>query len=185
MDYGPWGSSVRRISQARILQWVVIFFSRAFSWPRDRTHVSCLGKWILYQWATREAHLHCTDKDRAWPLRQLCSGATKDTQICIHLSVTRHPAQLSVSAVHTSSNHAAGAPALKDLHLYCQPAFQHPEPCPACHVCLRSVEWWVEERWLCLRLSSLWFYLHWVFSLKEKKKKKTLLIWSAEVLPLL
>ena len=52
-------------------------------------------------------------------------------------------------------------------------------------MCLRSVEWWVEERWLCLRLSfSLWFYLHWVFSLKEKKTK-TLLIWLTEVLPLL
>ena len=30
-------------SQARILEWVAISFSRGSSWPRDWTHVSCLG----------------------------------------------------------------------------------------------------------------------------------------------
>ena len=30
------------------------FFSRGFSWPRDRTHVFCTGRWILYHWAARE-----------------------------------------------------------------------------------------------------------------------------------
>ena len=33
----PAGSSVHRISQARIMQWVVIPFSRRSSRPRDRT----------------------------------------------------------------------------------------------------------------------------------------------------
>ena len=36
------GSSIHGISQAGILEWVAIFFSRGFSWPRDWTHVSCL-----------------------------------------------------------------------------------------------------------------------------------------------
>ena len=37
----PWtGSSVRGISQARILELVAISFSRGSSLPRDRTHVS-------------------------------------------------------------------------------------------------------------------------------------------------
>ena len=36
------------ISQAWILEWVVIPFSRDSSQPRDRTHVSCIGRWILY-----------------------------------------------------------------------------------------------------------------------------------------
>ena len=36
------GSSVHGISQGGILEWVAIFFSRGFSWPRDWTHVSCL-----------------------------------------------------------------------------------------------------------------------------------------------
>ena len=54
MDYSPPGSSVHRILQARILQWVVISFSRESSWPKDWNHVSCLLRWqqILYHWAT-------------------------------------------------------------------------------------------------------------------------------------
>ena len=41
------GSSVHGISQARILEWVAISFSRGSSWPRDWT---CLlpCRWILY-----------------------------------------------------------------------------------------------------------------------------------------
>ena len=34
-------SSVHGILHARILEWVAISFSRASSWPRDRTRVSC------------------------------------------------------------------------------------------------------------------------------------------------
>ena len=51
------GSSVHGISQAKILEWVAISFSRASSWPRDQTCVSCIGRWILYRWATREGPL--------------------------------------------------------------------------------------------------------------------------------
>ena len=36
------GSSVHRILQARILEWVDIPFSRASSQPRDQTWVSCI-----------------------------------------------------------------------------------------------------------------------------------------------
>ena len=42
MDYSPPGSSVLGISQARILEWVAIPFSRASSWPRDGTRISCI-----------------------------------------------------------------------------------------------------------------------------------------------
>ena len=34
---------VHGIFQARILKWVAISFSRGSSWPRDRTHVSCVS----------------------------------------------------------------------------------------------------------------------------------------------
>ena len=37
------GSSVRRISYARILEWAVITSSRGSSWPGDRTRVSTIG----------------------------------------------------------------------------------------------------------------------------------------------
>ena len=43
MAYSPAGSSVHRISQARILEWVAISFSRGTSQPRDRTHISCIS----------------------------------------------------------------------------------------------------------------------------------------------
>ena len=55
----PLGSSVHGISQARILERVAISFSRESSWPRDRTHVSCIGRRIFfYPWATWEAQQH-------------------------------------------------------------------------------------------------------------------------------
>ena len=57
MNCIPPGSSAHGISQARISEWVAISFSRGSSWPRDRTCISCTGRWILYHWATWEAQL--------------------------------------------------------------------------------------------------------------------------------
>ena len=46
------GSSVHRILQARILEWVAISFSRGSSWPRNWTRVSCIaGRWFT-NWIT-------------------------------------------------------------------------------------------------------------------------------------
>ena len=53
MDCSPPGSSVHGIFQARILEQVVISYSRGSSQPRDRTHISgisCIGKWVLYHY---------------------------------------------------------------------------------------------------------------------------------------
>ena len=61
LDCSPPGSSIHRISKARILEWVGIYFSRGSSQPRDWTHISCsffqsfqhtelmglLGGWVL------------------------------------------------------------------------------------------------------------------------------------------
>ena len=55
MDCSPPGSSVHGILQVRILEWVAISFSRGSSQPRDWTSVSCIGRQILYHWATWEA----------------------------------------------------------------------------------------------------------------------------------
>ena len=41
--------------QAWILEWVAISYFRGSSWPRNRTHLSCFGQWILYRWVTWEA----------------------------------------------------------------------------------------------------------------------------------
>ena len=58
MDCSPPASSVHGISQVRILKWVAISFSRGSSQLRDWTPVSCIGRQILYHWATREAHTY-------------------------------------------------------------------------------------------------------------------------------
>jgi len=56
MDCSPPASSVHGILQARILEWVATCFSRESSQPRGQTHVSCIGRWVLYHWVTWEAH---------------------------------------------------------------------------------------------------------------------------------
>ena len=48
LDCSPQGSSYHGIFQARIWEWVVIDFSRGFSWPRDQTHVSYIGRQIFF-----------------------------------------------------------------------------------------------------------------------------------------
>ena len=59
-DCSPPGSSVPGILQARTLEWVTISSSRGSFQPRGRTHISCIsciGRQILYCWATLEAPL--------------------------------------------------------------------------------------------------------------------------------
>ena len=48
MDCRLPSSSVHRIFQARILEWVAISSSRGSSRARDRTLTSCTGRQILY-----------------------------------------------------------------------------------------------------------------------------------------
>ena len=50
MDCSPPGSSVYGISKVR-LKWVAISSSRGSSWTRNQTHVSFIGRWVLYHWA--------------------------------------------------------------------------------------------------------------------------------------
>ena len=54
MDCSLPGTSVHRIFQARVLEWVAIPFSRGSSWPRDRIPVFCTAGRFLTIWATRE-----------------------------------------------------------------------------------------------------------------------------------
>ena len=55
MDCSPPGSTVHRILQARILEWVIISFSRGSSRPRDRTGVSYIAGRLFTVWTTRKA----------------------------------------------------------------------------------------------------------------------------------
>ena len=58
MDCSLRVSSVQGILQATILEWVAIFFSRVFSQPRQRIHISCtssIAGRFFTNWASREA----------------------------------------------------------------------------------------------------------------------------------
>ena len=55
MDCSLPGSSVHRILQASILEWITIPFSRGSSLPRDWTWISCIAGRFFTVWATREA----------------------------------------------------------------------------------------------------------------------------------
>ena len=57
MNCSPSSSSLQGILQARILEWVVISFSRASSWPRDWNQVSFIASRFFTIWATRELSL--------------------------------------------------------------------------------------------------------------------------------
>ena len=55
MNCIPPGFSFYGILQVRILECVAISFFSGSLGLRDQTHISCIGKPILYHWATREA----------------------------------------------------------------------------------------------------------------------------------
>ena len=55
MDYSLPGSSVHGTSKARMLEWIAIPSFRGSSWTRDRTHISYIGRQILYHWAAWES----------------------------------------------------------------------------------------------------------------------------------
>ena len=51
MDCNPPDLLVHRIFQAGTLEWVSISFSRESSWPRDRSSISCIGRWVFHYYA--------------------------------------------------------------------------------------------------------------------------------------
>ena len=74
------GSSVHGIFQTRILEWVAISFSRRSSWPRDGTFISCISRWILYCWATRE--------DLFLLLHKICSHLQSTSSFVTYLRIS-------------------------------------------------------------------------------------------------
>ena len=58
MDCSLPSFSVHGILQARVLEWIVIPFSRGSSWPRDWTQASCIAGRFFTIWATREARYY-------------------------------------------------------------------------------------------------------------------------------
>ena len=68
MDYGLPDSSVHGILQARILECVVIPFSRGSSQPKDLMYVSCIAGGFFTIQATREAQERQSISNK-WPMK--------------------------------------------------------------------------------------------------------------------
>ena len=92
MDCSTPGSSVHEISQARVLEWVAISFSRGSFPLRDRTQVSHIAGRFFTIWDTREAHINAkwdlnspfVDSPRPmWALNILLKHLTKEKDIRI------------------------------------------------------------------------------------------------------
>ena len=107
MDYSSPGFSVCGIFQAKILEWVAIFFSRRSSRPRDQTrvsYISCIGRQILYYSRhQRSLYLDITSKKLKKKKTQktknpILSSVQKicEIQLCFHwnfLETTRRGCQ--------------------------------------------------------------------------------------------
>ena len=101
----PARSSIHGISQARILEWVAISFSRAFFYPRNRTQVSCIAGRLFTDWAT------CT----AWPVFLDLSPLPWRTH---HLHVSSNPHHLTPKLKCSQSAHQ-NPRSLRCLFLLC------------------------------------------------------------------
>ena len=77
-------SSVHRILQARILEWVALSFSRVSSLPRNGTWVFCIGRWILYYWVT---YTSIKQKKKGKKLKQIKGGSSKSQDERITLTL--------------------------------------------------------------------------------------------------
>ena len=127
MDCRPKGSSVHEILQAEILGWVDISFSVGSSQSKDQTRISffsCIGRWILYHWATWEAQVSCNNYNNKYPfhdfnlpilseqsfnffLRENCLRITVKIFL-LHLSFLKHQVwsqKLSRYIIHYTFNH--------------------------------------------------------------------------------
>ena len=106
MDCSLPGSSAPGIFQAKIPEWVAISFSRGSSPPRDQTHISCIGRWVLYHWATGEAPKFLIGLDKSLtPLT--CWTMTK---IHINCSCSFQQPLLPVSRTQSSAKGLASCP---------------------------------------------------------------------------
>ena len=77
MDWSLPGFSVHGISQARILEWLAISFSRGSSWPRDQTWVSCIAGGFFTIWATNKPQ-------QPWHMKKESDAAEVTWHACMH-----------------------------------------------------------------------------------------------------
>ena len=85
MDYNPPGSFVHGIFQARILERIAMPSSRESSQPRHGTHISCIGKQILYHCSTWEACLRYGRLQIVWQAQVRSQSSKEPTVLKVFL----------------------------------------------------------------------------------------------------
>ena len=151
------GSSVHRIFQSRILEWVVISSPRGCSRLRNQTHVSfpsCIGRWILYHCATWEAQrMHSV---------QFCSvQSLSRVQLFVTPWITAHQASLSITNSRSSLRRTSIESVMPSSHLVlCRPLFLLP-PIPP------NIRVFSNESTLCMRWPKYWSFSFSIIPSKE------------------
>ena len=104
IDCSPPGSSVCRILQARILEWVAMS-SRGSSWPRDGnpSHISCTDRQVLYHWrhlgSPRKADARCNTTATTQIRTEVAALTTQSTN---HYTISAHRTPMTVSVDYSS-----------------------------------------------------------------------------------
>ena len=162
MDYSLPGFSVHAISQARILEWVAISFPRGSFWPRNWTQVSCIDRWILYCWATKEANRNesSTGPNSASLLLRISVSSVQSlsrVRLFETPRITAHQASLSITNSRSSLKLTSIELVMPSSHLIlCRPLLLLP-PIP------RSIRVFSNESTLHMRWPKYWsFSLAWV-----------------------
>ena len=139
MDFSPPGSSVCGISQAIILEWVAVSFSMGSSWLRDWLYVSCIGRRILYHWASWEALTVCISSVQFSSVAQSCPNSLRPHES----QHARPPCPSPTPRVHWVSDAIQPSHPLSSLLL--------PSIFP-------SIRVFSNESTLCLRWPKYWSY---------------------------
>ena len=156
IDCSPPSSSVHGISQARILEWVVMPSSRRPSRPRDQTCISCIScidRQIHYCWATREANVYLTQFSSVQSLSHVWLFATPCTAAHqASLSITNSRSLLKLMSIELvmPSNHLT----------LCRPLLLPPSIFP-------SIRVFSNESVLCIRWPKYWTTT-WLTPIKTK-----------------
>ena len=188
MHCHPTRSSVHEISQARILEWVAISFSRGSSQPRDQTIVSCIGSWVLYYWATWEASLITQFLTSVLPV--VCiepglltiSGLWPYTAwVCFHLAdsggASRFCSSLLAFGEHFWTTHDELA--TSSTALLCIPIIPIAPPLVSPHLTMRS---WGQGQSLSLPwVSCLIFGGPWIVTGRTDAEAKVPILWPPDV----
>ena len=114
VDCSPPGSSVRGILQARILEWVVIPFSRRSSQPRDQTWVSCTaGRFCLSEPPSSHQLATIYIESIVYMLLLLLNRFSR-VRLCVTPQMEAHQAPLSLG--FSRQEHWSGLPVPSPMH---------------------------------------------------------------------